>query len=140
MYGIELPTITNPSQPSIACAVGLTGCGSRGTAKPLPETVIGTIPKAQQEPTAPAFKLKGDPAAGKKIFMSAGCVSCHTLADAGATGTIGPNLDQAKPDYKLATTRVTFGKGQMPSFKDQLSTQQIADVATYVVTATGGTP
>jgi mono/diheme cytochrome c family protein len=125
---------------ALACTVGLAGCGSEGVTKPLPETVIGTIPKAAAGPKAPAASVKGDPAAGKPIFMTAGCKSCHTLSDAGATGTIGPNLDEAKPDYELATTRVTFGKGQMPSFKDQLSTKQIADVAAYVVQATGGTP
>jgi mono/diheme cytochrome c family protein len=103
-------------------------------------TVIGTLPKAAAEPVAPASKLTGNPAAGKPIFLTAGCKGCHTLADAGATGTVGPNLDQAKPDYKLVTERVTFGKGAMPSFKSQLKTQQIADVAAYVVKATGGTP
>ena len=34
---------------------------------------------------------------GKAIFKGAGCAGCHTLAAAGATGTIGPNLDQLKP-------------------------------------------
>ena len=67
-------------------------------------------------------------------------MSCHTLAAAGSTGTVGPNLDQAKPDYKRATSRVTFGKGVMPSFKGQLTDQQIADVASFVVKSTGGTP
>jgi cytochrome c oxidase subunit 2 len=34
-------------------------------------------------------------AAGKTVFTgSAGCSGCHTLAAAGATGTVGPNLDQ----------------------------------------------
>jgi mono/diheme cytochrome c family protein len=116
------------------------GCGAEGVTSPKPVTVVGSLPQATQEPATPAFKLKGDPAAGKKIFLSAGCTGCHTLADAGATGTVGPNLDQAKPDYRLATARVTLGKGAMPSFKGQLSAQQIADVASYVVTATGGTP
>ena len=55
-------------------------------------------------------------------------------------GKVGPNLDQSKPDYRKATARVTLGKGAMPSFKGQLSDQQIADVASYVVKATGGTP
>ena len=55
--------------------------------------------------------------------------SCHTLAAANATGTVGPNLDEAKPDFQLATARVTLGKGVMPSFKGQLTDQQIADVA-----------
>jgi cytochrome c6 len=116
------------------------GCGSQGVVSPTPQTVIGTVAAAPTAPVTPAFKLKGDPTKGKGIFKSAGCVSCHTLADAGATGTVGPNLDAAKPDYRLATGRVTLGKGVMPSFKGQLSTQQIADVASYVVKATGGTP
>ena len=36
---------------------------------------------------------KADIANGKKQF--AACGGCHTLADAGTTGTIGPNLDDA---------------------------------------------
>ena len=79
----------------------------------------------------------GDAAAGKEVFTSAGCVSCHTLADAGATGTVGPNLDEAKPDAALVTDRVTNGAGAMPSFKGQLSEQQIADVAAYVSSVAG---
>jgi cbb3-type cytochrome c oxidase subunit III len=73
---------------------------------------------------------------GKEIFMAAGCGSCHTLADAGTTGTIGPNLDQAKPSKQLAVDRVTNGQGAMPSFSDQLTQQQIDAVADYVAGAT----
>jgi len=124
----------------LALAAVLAGCGAEGVVSPTPVTVVGALPKPTLEPATPAFKLKGDPTAGKKIFLSAGCTGCHTLADAKATGTVGPNLDQAKPDYRLVTARVTLGKGQMPSFKGQLSAQQIADVAAYVVKATGGTP
>jgi mono/diheme cytochrome c family protein len=125
---------------ALALAAVLAGCGAEGVVAPTPVTVVGALPKPTLEPATPAFKLKGDPTAGKAIFLSAGCTGCHTLADAKATGTVGPNLDQAKPDYRLATARVTLGKGQMPSFKGQLSAQQIADVASYVVKATGGTP
>jgi len=81
---------------------------------------------------------EGDPAAGKQVFASAGCGSCHALADAGASGNVGPNLDEAKPDYELAVDRVTHGKAPMPAFEDQLSEKQIQDVAAYVVEATGG--
>jgi mono/diheme cytochrome c family protein len=116
------------------------GCGSQGVTAPVPRTVIGSLPKPQLEPATPAFKLKGNPTAGAALFQKSGCISCHTLAAAHATGTVGPNLDQAKPDYRLATARVTLGKGQMPSFKGQLTDQQIADVASYVVKSTGGTP
>ena len=86
-------------------------------------------------------RLRHSPTAGKALFLKSGCTGCHTLSDAHATGTVGPNLDQAKPDYRLATARITLGKGGMPSFKAQgLSDQQIADVASYVVKASGGQP
>ena len=79
----------------------------------------------------------GDAAAGKAVFTSAGCVGCHTLADAGATGTVGPNLDEAKPDAALVVERVTNGKGPMPPFKGQLTDKQIQDVAAYVSSVAG---
>ena len=74
----------------------------------------------------------GDAAAGKQVFESAGCVACHTLADAGSTGTVGPNLDDAKPPATLVVTRVTDGAGAMPSFKGKLTDEQIKELADYV--------
>ena len=106
---------------------------------PTPQTVVGALPKAAPLPVTPAFKLKGDPTAGAKTFKTAGCTGCHTLAAARSTGTVGPNLDQSKPNYRKATARVTLGKSPMPSFKSSLTAQQIADVAAYVVKSTGGT-
>ena len=83
--------------------------------------------------------VAGDPVTGKQVFLgSAGCAGCHTLSDAGSTGTIGPNLDAASPSYDLAVERVTNGQGAMPSFQDTLSEQQIQDVAAYVSSATAG--
>ena len=82
-------------------------------------------------------RAAGDAAAGKQVFESAGCASCHTLADAGATGTVGPNLDEAKPPTTLVVDRVTNGQGAMPSFKGQLSETQIQDVAAYVSSVAG---
>jgi mono/diheme cytochrome c family protein len=112
------------------------GCGFKGVSSPTPDKVVGSLPKPTLEPATPAFKLKGVAADGKKIFLSAGCTGCHTLSAAHSTGTVGPNLDQAQPDYRLATARVTLGKGAMPSFKGQLSDQQIANVAQFVVSST----
>jgi mono/diheme cytochrome c family protein len=135
--------MTRPALISLAAlATGLllAGCGSEGVVDATPRTVVGSLPQPTLEPATSAFKLKGDPVAGKALFLKSGCVGCHTLSDAHATGTVGPNLDQAKPDYRLATARVTLGKSAMPSFKGQLSDQQIADVASYVVKASGGTP
>jgi mono/diheme cytochrome c family protein len=104
---------------------------------PLPTTVVGTVPKQQQATVPPQYQ-HGDATAGKQVFETAGCKSCHTLKDAGATGTVGPNLDQVKPPLDLVIDRVTNGKGVMPSFSGQLSEKQIADVAAYVVQATQG--
>ena len=97
------------------------------------------MPTAPTATVPPQYK-NGDATAGKQVFETAGCSGCHTLEDAGATGTVGPNLDQAKPPLSLAVERVTKGKGAMPSFKGQLSDKQIADVTAYVVKATGGNP
>jgi cbb3-type cytochrome c oxidase subunit III len=79
----------------------------------------------------------GGTASGEDVFASAGCASCHTLAAAGASGTVGPNLDQAKPDEELVVDRVTNGQGAMPSFSDSLDEQQIQAVADYVSGAAG---
>jgi cytochrome c6 len=100
-------------------------------------TETDTTETETTETTAPPSG-EGDAAAGKAIFTgSAGCAGCHTLADAGSTGTIGPNLDEAKPSFELAVDRVTNGSGAMPSFADTLSEQQIRDVAAYVSSVAG---
>jgi cytochrome c6 len=112
------------------------GCLDSTDKKPAPNEVVGTISTTTTTTAAPSGK--GDPAAGKQVFLSAGCTSCHTLADAGAKGTVGPNLDDAKPPAELVVDRVTNGKGVMPSFKDQLSAKEIQDVAAYVSQATSG--
>jgi mono/diheme cytochrome c family protein len=97
----------------------------------------GSTETTPTTPTTTSPGAAGDAAAGKQVFDTAGCTSCHTLADAGASGTVGPNLDQAKPPASLVVDRVTNGKGVMPSFKGQLSEQQIQDVAAYVSSAAG---
>jgi cytochrome c6 len=85
--------------------------------------------------TTPA--QQGDPVEGKKIFLAQPCGGCHTLSDAGTTGTVGPNLDQLKPPYDRVVTQVTNGGGPMPAFKNTLTPQQIQDVAAYVSSAAG---
>jgi len=125
----------------VAFVVLVTGCSTskpgESVVSPLPSTVVGKVPK-QAAAVVPAKYKNGDPTAGKAVFLSAGCSGCHTLKDAGSTGTVGPNLDQAHPPLSLAVQRVTLGAGAMPSFKGQLSDKQIADVTAYVVKATGG--
>ena len=73
---------------------------------------------------------------GKNIFEKK-CASCHTLKDAGATGTIGPNLDQLMPPLALVQKQVTNGGQVMPAFKNVLMKAQIDAVAKYVSTHAG---
>jgi mono/diheme cytochrome c family protein len=119
-------------------AIVLAGCGSQGVASPTPDTVVGTVATTPSFPIVPAFHLKGDSKKGSGVFSSAGCGGCHTLAAAHASGTVGPNLDSLKPDYRAVTAQVTNGGSAMPAFKSRLSSKQIADVAAYVVDSTGG--
>jgi mono/diheme cytochrome c family protein len=99
-------------------------------------TPTTTTPTTGTTTTTPAAE-PGDATAGKAVFTSAGCVSCHTLKDAGAAGTVGPNLDDLKPPYTLVIDRVTHGKGVMPSFSGKLSETEIQNVAKYVSTVAG---
>jgi mono/diheme cytochrome c family protein len=125
-----------------AVAFVAAGCLDGSSESATPDKVVGTVATTTTTTTGgnanlPALNLKGDATAGKTVFQSAGCGSCHTLKDAGSNGTVGPNLDDAKPSFQLAVERVTLGKSPMPSFKGQLKDQQIADVAQYVSTVAG---
>jgi mono/diheme cytochrome c family protein len=143
------------------------GCGQEQEQAATPETVEGSAPTettetettettdtettettetdetettetTETETTATTPGIEGDPVAGKEVFLGASaCGGCHTLADAGASGTVGPNLDESQPDYELALDRVTNGQGGMPSFSSTLTEQQIADVSAYVSSVAG---
>jgi cytochrome c oxidase subunit 2 len=54
----------------------------------------------------------GDPLeAGRKIFTDTGCNACHTLADAGSTATVGPELD----DLAAQAAKYAKQQGQTPA-------------------------
>ncbi len=92
----------------------------------------------------------GDPAAGSEVFGSAGCNTCHTLADAGSTAETGPNLDEALQGQDAASIRESivdpnavvaegFPANVMPdNYGEQLSEQELADLVAYLAQATGG--
>jgi mono/diheme cytochrome c family protein len=74
---------------------------------------------------------------GKAVFASAGCGACHTLKAAGATGNVGPNLDQLKPAEPIVERQVTNGGAAMPAFKGRLSPAEIKAVAAFVSSVAG---
>jgi cytochrome c2 len=103
----------------LAVAGAAAGCGAEGTTKALPQTVVGTLPKAQVAPT----NIKGDPAAGKALFASQGCGGCHTFPPAGSKGTVGPKLVNIPADASKA------GQGTV----QQYTYESIAHPNSYVV-------
>jgi sulfite dehydrogenase len=75
---------------------------------------------------------------GAAVWIEAGCADCHTLRAAVASGTTGPNLDQVKPSQEEVAQQVREGGGGMPSFREQLSDEEIEAVAQYVAESAGG--
>lgn len=75
---------------------------------------------------------------GSAVWQQAGCGGCHTLAAAGATGTVGPNLDALRPSAATVAAQVRSGGGGMPSFAGSLSSTQIDAVAAWVSSSAGG--
>jgi len=98
----------------------------------------------------------GDAAAGKTVFASNGCASCHTFQPAGATGTVGPDLDKApaadaKADHNMnlaafikesivnpdAYIAKGYNKGIMPTtFGNSLSSTQVNDLVAFILSGT----
>ena len=126
-------------------ALLVAGCGSQGVVLPTANGVSGTLPKQQTTPVL----TKGDPAAGKKLFVSQGCSSCHTYGPAGSHATIGPDLDKLPQYAKQAnqgslaqftqTSITTPGayiqsgyQNVMPTTFGQLPAKQIADLVAFV--------
>ena len=75
-------------------------------------------------------------AAGKKVF-TANCGGCHTLADAGRRGSVGPNLDDLKPDMANGRPSGDERRRRDAGIRSQLSDAQIQSVAKYVSSVAG---
>ena len=149
-YPIETPNTGSPGMPAdlvtgedadavaayVASVAGLPVRGGDGS-----EAGVGTTPGGTTTggtTTGGTTTGGGEAADGEAVFADAGCGGCHALDAAEASGSVGPDLDDAKPSRDLTIDRVTNGRGAMPAFKDSYSTEQIAAVADYVVASTGG--
>lgn len=77
---------------------------------------------------------------GKQLFASdaqpMACAICHTLEDAGATGNIGPDLDDLQPDADRIRKVMIEGMGAMPSFSDSLDDDERESIVEYVISVT----
>jgi cytochrome c553 len=122
---------------AVLALVVAAGCGGEEPTSAEPETVEGTVPAETGggdtgDTGGGGGGGEGDAAAGKDVYASAGCGSCHAFEDAGSSGTIGPDLDDSSIDFEGAVEQIRAGGGGMPAFEGQLSQQEIADVAAYV--------
>ncbi len=108
----------------VAKCSGNANCGVTAETA-APPTTTGTTTTTSSKPD------------GKAIFASAGCGGCHTLKAAGASGNVGPNLDQLKPSKSRVAHQVEVGGAVMPAFKGQLSPAEIAAVAEFVSASAG---
>lgn len=97
--------------------------------------VLAVAPFAQTfaQEGAPAA---GNPANGKHLFEVAVCGACHTLADAGTNGPIGPSFDH-NPNLSREhiIDVVSNGSGAMPPYSGQFSEAEIDDLAAYLLSA-----
>jgi mono/diheme cytochrome c family protein len=109
-------------------------------------TTEATTTQVAPAPAAP----KGDAAAGKSLFEAQGCSSCHTFKPAGASGKVGPDLDNLAADAQkanrgsveqYATETIKdpgayvvsgYPNGVMPPFGDTLSDKQVADLVAFL--------
>ena len=87
---------------------------------------------AATTPTATVDTGAGDATAGKVLFASQGCAGCHAFAPAGATGSVGPSLDETTLDEAAIGEVIASGKGAMQGFEGELTPQEIADLAAFV--------
>jgi mono/diheme cytochrome c family protein len=117
----------------------------RGALSSVVATVLGAVVLSGCGGTGVASPASVDLAQGKKLFIGT-CGSCHTLADAGTAGTIGPNLDDAyyadrvvgmKVSSFQALVRQQIDLADPPMPRHLLKGADADDVAAYVAKVAG---
>jgi mono/diheme cytochrome c family protein len=105
--------------PALAAAGALVvgGCGGAST------------PKPRHGPALTAEQTRG-----KTLFVQS-CAACHTLADAGAKGIVGKNLDTTRPSASIVLKTLAVPPKNMPA--GLLSGANARAVAAYVAAAAG---
>lgn len=109
---------------ALAIGLGAAACGDEDE---------GTEETTTEETTTG----EGSFAAGRAVFVES-CGQCHTLSEAGTSGSIGPSLDGLSLSTAEIEEQVRNGGGGMPAFEGDLSDDEIENVSSYVAEAAGG--
>jgi len=140
---IESPRFTDPDSPSYMPAELVTGEDADDVAAYVAS--VAGVPGVEPPipPNAPP---------GAQVFLSQGCSSCHTLAAAGATGAVGPNLDETLPGQTPAYIEQSivdpnaklaqgFGADIMPqTYEQDLTPEQLKDLVDFLSSSAGKQP
>ena len=133
--------------------VTITAAAPAKTTTAAATTTAATTTAAAPKTTTAAASTGSNAAAGKTVFLSNGCGSCHTFTQAGTKGKVGPELNtapaaDAKKDGNMALSAFVkesivdpnayispgFPKSVMPqTFGKSLSATQLADLVAFIV-------
>jgi mono/diheme cytochrome c family protein len=105
---------------------------------------------AQAEGTEPSEAASAN---GEQLFTSIGCGSCHTMAAAGATGKVGPDLEESlAPDDNTAGVEEMilhpnsevvegYSPNVMPqTYGQSLSSEEVQALAEFIVANSAAKP
>jgi mono/diheme cytochrome c family protein len=126
---------------------------------PKTETVLVAAAPAEGE-EAEAVEAEGEAGAetasgepGAQLFASNGCGSCHTLAAAGSTGEVGPNLNEflatddntAGVEVMIVEPNSELAEGYPPNvmpknYGQTLAKSEVHELAEYLVASTPAKP
>lgn len=134
------PYPSNPNFPGISMPADIV------TGNDL-EDVAAYVAKYAGVPGAEPPQVAGS-GPGAQLFADNGCGSCHKLAEANSSGTVGPDLDQVVPDMSKAkvhealvdpdaTVPQGYQPGIMPSFEGKLSKQELDQLVEFLMTSAG---
>lgn len=143
--GIVHKQILNPRRNSVMPAGLVTG----QDAKDVAAYVAFAVDRSGEDQGALAQAGLAGATTGEQIFTAAGCAGCHKLSKVGATGTIGPSLDDlasspditgSPEDYVKesivdpdAVIAQGFQAGVMPSFEGKLTDKQLQALVQYLL-------
>ena len=104
----------------------------------IPAAVIAAVSSRDDIPEANVSGLTEAEKNGRELF-GLRCANCHTLKAANAIASVGPNLDQLRPNKALVLNAIENGRargnGQMAA--GLYTGQDAEDVASFVAKAVG---